>query len=70
MRQQGTVQVRFTIDRRGRLLDHQIVKGSGHAELDAEVSAMLERASPMPAIPESLGRSQVTITVPIVFALR
>jgi protein TonB len=31
---------------------------------------MLERASPLPRIPASLGRSRLTITLPITFSLR
>ncbi|TVQ94014.1 MAG: energy transducer TonB, partial [Chromatiaceae bacterium] len=70
LRQQGTVQVSFTIDRNGRLVSHRIIASSGHRLLDQEVSAMLRRASPMPALPASLGRNQLTVTLPISFSLR
>ncbi len=70
MRQQGTVRVSFTIDRRGRVLSHRIVSSSGHTLLDQEVGAMLKRASPFPAIPSGITQSQMTITVPIRFNLR
>lgn len=70
MRQQGTVKVRFTIDRNGRLLSHQILSSSGHGLLDREISAMLQRASPMPGIPATMNRSQLTVTLPINFNLR
>ncbi len=69
-RQQGTVSVKFTIDRNGRLVSHQILSSSGHSLLDGEVSAMLERASPMPKIPDSMNRPQLTVTLPITFNLR
>lgn len=69
-RQQGTVRVKFTIDRNGRLLSHQILRSSGHSLLDREVSAMLERASPMPKIPDTMSRPQLTVTLPIMFNLR
>jgi protein TonB len=70
LRQEGRVKVRFTIDRRGRVISQQIVVSSGHALLDREVEAMLRRASPLPAIPASLSKSRLTLTLPIVFNLR
>lgn len=69
-RHTGTVRVTFTIDRNGRVLSKRIVSGSGHAALDQEVEAMLRRASPMPKIPRELGRSTLTVTLPVVFTLR
>ena len=69
-RQTGTVRVTFTIDRQGRVLSKRIVSSSGHAALDKEVEAMLRRASPMPKIPRELGRSTLTVTLPVVFNLR
>lgn len=60
----------FTIDRQGRLLSHRIAASSGHPLLDQEVKAMVQRASPMPSIPAALGKSRLTITVPISFTLR
>lgn len=68
--EQGTVKIQFTIDRNGRLLSHRIVSSSGHGLLDQEAEAMLERASPMPAIPAALNRSRLTVTLPIHFSLR
>ncbi|MBK5968097.1 MULTISPECIES: energy transducer TonB [Thiorhodovibrio] len=70
LRQEGRVKVRFTIDRGGRVISQQIVVSSGHALLDREVEAMLRRASPLPAIPASLSKSRLTLTLPIVFNLR
>ncbi len=70
LRQEGTVKVLFTIDRRGRLLSHRIVASSGHALLDQEVKAMLKRASPLPAFPAGMSQSKLTLTVPIRFNLR
>ncbi|AGA91223.1 TonB family protein [Thioflavicoccus mobilis 8321] len=69
-RQTGTVRVTFTIDRNGRVLSKRIVASSGHAVLDKEVEAMLRRASPMPKLPKELGRSTLTLTLPVVFNLR
>jgi protein TonB len=68
--QEGTVKVTFTISQSGRVLSKRITQSGGHALLDREVEAMLERASPLPRIPSSLGRSSLTITLPVAFALR
>ncbi|MCF7976747.1 MAG: energy transducer TonB [Chromatiaceae bacterium] len=69
LRQEGTVKVTFTITRSGRVVSKRIIQSSGYELLDQEVQAMLERASPMPRIPSSLGRSSLTITVPVAFTL-
>jgi protein TonB len=70
LRQEGTVKVSFTIARNGRLLSSRIIESSGYPLLDQEVEAMLKRASPLPRIPASLGRSSLTVTLPVAFALR
>lgn len=66
LRQQGTARVTFTLDGGGRLLSHRIIEGTGHPSLDAEVAALLRRASPMPKPPGG----PLTVTVPIGFQLR
>src|SRR5208282_3945042 len=49
--EQGLVLLAFSIDRDGHVLSRHIVSGSGYADLDAEVMALVERAQPMPAFP-------------------
>jgi protein TonB len=66
-RQQGVVQVRFTIDAGGNVGSVSLSRSSGVAELDQEVLALVQRASPVPAPPPGVGR---TIVVPIKFSLR
>lgn len=70
MRQEGIVRVRFVIDRSGKVLSHRIETSSGHTALDRAASELLRRASPMPAIPASMGRSRLEIVVPIAYRLR
>ena len=70
LRQEGTVKVTFTITGSGRVVSKRIVQSSGYELLDEEVQTMLERASPLPRIPSSLGRSRLTITLPVAFRLR
>jgi periplasmic protein TonB len=68
-RQQDTVLVRFTIDRRGHLLSARIVKSQGYADIDAEVLALLRRAQPLVAPPPEVTGDEITETVAIEFYL-
>lgn len=65
--QQGTAQVRFTIDGSGHVQSVSLVRSSGVAALDEEVVALVRRASPVPAPPPGVNR---TIVVPIRFSMR
>ena len=66
-RLQGVAHVRFTIDRQGRVLSAAVERSSGHAALDREALALLQRAQPLPAPPaETLGE-RITLTVPVEF---
>jgi periplasmic protein TonB len=69
-RQEGRVMLRFVVDRGGRVLDHRIVRSSGHPVLDHEVEAMIARAQPLPAMPSAMPDGQVELVVPVDFALR
>jgi len=68
--EQGVVLLAFSIDRNGHVVSRRIVRGSGYADLDAEVLALVERAQPMPAFPPSMTEAQLDLTVPIRFSLR
>lgn len=68
--EQGVVLLAFSIDRNGHVVSRHIVRGSGYADLDAEVLALVERAQPMPAFPPSMTEAQLNLTVPIRFSLR
>jgi periplasmic protein TonB len=67
---EGVVLLSFSVDRAGHVLSHQIVRSSGHPELDAEVTSMIERAQPLPAFPASMTDDKLDLTVPIRFSLR
>lgn len=69
-RMEGTATVRFTIARNGTVLAHRIVNSSGHSILDHEVEELLERASPLPALPADVEEERLEIVVPISFYLR
>lgn len=68
-RQQGIVTVRFTIDRGGNISGVSVRKGSGHTILDNATVALLQRVSPAPPLPASLGRDSLTISLPIEYSL-
>lgn len=68
-REQGVVHVRFSIDRDGQVLSSSVQRSAGAAVLDAAALDVLQRASPLPPIPASMGKDTLTITVPIEYAL-
>ncbi len=68
-RQQGVVVVRFRIGRDGRVLSADIKRGSGHPLLDAATLDLLHRVSPLPRIPRSIDRDELTLSLPIDYAL-
>ena len=63
---QGSPSVAFSLDGAGRVTAARLARGSGIAELDQEVVAMVRRASPFPAPPS--GRP-TSFTVPVNFRL-
>lgn len=68
-REEGSVQVRFVLDRAGMLIEGMIVRGSGHSALDEEAIAMMRRASPFPRAPSDLPGERIEFTAPIEFIL-
>lgn len=68
--QEGTVVLHFVMDRSGRVLEWDVRSSSGHRLLDSAVEEMIQRANPLPAMPESMTVSRLELTVPVNFALR
>lgn len=69
-RQQGTALLRFTMTRDGRVVSHRLDRSSGHAVLDREAEELIERASPLPAMPADMSQERLEVVVPIAFGLR
>ncbi|MCC5853823.1 MAG: energy transducer TonB [Alkalimonas sp.] len=69
-RQQGTVLLYFVLDRQGHVSQSRIEQSSGHPLLDAEALTMLQRAQPLPAMPDSMPQSRLELVVPVQFFLR
>ena len=66
----GIVNLSFSIDRQGHVLNSRIIKSSGSAVLDAEALSLLTRAAPLPAPPAAVPDSDLTFVLPIRFGLR
>lgn len=68
-RVEGTALLSFGMDRDGRVLGYYIVRSSGCPELDDEVLAMIERASPLPPAPPQVRQQIVQLVVPVRFRM-
>ena len=62
---EGTVVLRFSVDKQGKLLSYEILKPSGDYRVDEAALQMLRRALPLPAMPETLNVPGLRITMPI-----
>lgn len=70
MRHQGVVMLRFTLDRAGAVTGIRIERSSGFESLDNEVLQLMERAQPLPGMPEEIPGERLEVVVPIQFFLR
>jgi protein TonB len=68
-RAEGTALLSFGMDREGRVLGYYLVRSSGYPELDDEVLAMIERASPLPPAPPEIRQQIVQLVVPVRFRM-
>ncbi len=66
----GVSTVRFTISASGSVIAAGLAGSSGQTVLDQAALAMVQRASPFPPIPPSLGRGSMTFAAPVRFNLR
>lgn len=69
LKQQGIVQLQFTLNPMGKILAKSIKKSSGYSLLDQSALTMLTQAEPLPAPPEQLQRERLTLVIPINFSL-
>lgn len=68
--QQGTALLYLVMDREGQVLEYRIQESSGYRLLDQEVTAMIERARPLPEMPDEMPGAQLELVVPVEFFLR
>jgi len=69
-RYEGVVQVHYRVDRLGNVLMAQLERSSGHAPLDEEALAAVQRASPLPPPPAEVTGDPVDVTTPVQFFMR
>ncbi|MBO6948071.1 MAG: energy transducer TonB [Rhodospirillales bacterium] len=68
-RQEGTAVLTFTMNRGGEVLAARIQRGTGYKALDEEVIKMIERATPLPPLPDDFAQGELTLSVPVQFQL-
>ena len=68
-KEQGIVKLKFTVTREGDISNASIHTSSGYQRLDQAAIQMLRAASPVPPIPNDLGRSTLTLVIPIEYSL-
>jgi protein TonB len=69
-RQQGVADLRFTMDRKGKVLSASIEKSSGFDALDEETVALIHRDEPLPAPPPEVTGDPIELVVPVQFFLK
>ncbi|MEZ9240162.1 energy transducer TonB [Vibrio splendidus] len=67
MKQRGTPVIRFTMDRKGHVLDVVLVKSSGTSSLDKEAIDLVYRAQPLTKPPSTIAGNKLSLTLPINF---
>ncbi|MEH2627762.1 TonB system transport protein ExbD (group 1) [Bradyrhizobium sp. AZCC 1719] len=64
------IQIRFTLDRMGRVLSTDIEKGSGDPAFDEAALAMVRRSDPVPMPPPVIADEGLTFTLPVIFRVK
>ncbi|MBJ6123866.1 energy transducer TonB [Microvirga splendida] len=64
----GVAQIRFTVDRSGRVVGASLVRSAGHPALDQAALATAAPGSSVPPVPDFI--PQLTYTIPLRFNLR
>jgi len=67
-REQGRVEVAFTIDRQGRLVRSRIARSSGFAVLDNAALELVRQAQPFPPPPAGLSVPHINLSLPVNYA--
>ncbi|SEH12960.1 protein TonB [Sphingopyxis sp. YR583] len=67
---QDIIRVRMTIDRSGRIVGSQILRSKGVGPLNAEVTALMRRASPLPKPPKDIAGELIVRTVDVDFTMK
>jgi protein TonB len=68
--EKGVVQLAFSIDREGHVVSSEVLRSSGHPDLDDETLATVRRAQPFPRPPDDLDGAKFDFTLPVKFNIR
>jgi periplasmic protein TonB len=66
--EEGSVGLRFRVDRFGRVLDYTLRNSTGYADLDAGIDQMM-RGAQLPPFPAGMTMAQIEVSVKIRFSL-
>ncbi len=66
--EEGSVGLRFRVDRYGRVIDYALLNSTGYADLDQSVEEMMNGAQ-LPAFPAGMTQPQIEVSVRIAFSL-
>ncbi len=69
-RHEGVTYVRFIMSRDGRVLSARLDRPSGFAALDQEGLELLQRAQPLPSLPQDQPGESLEIVVPVQFFVK
>ncbi|WP_111640741.1 energy transducer TonB [Marinimicrobium alkaliphilum] len=69
-REQGEARVRFSMDRRGRVIEADLDQSSGYFLLDREVQAVVRRAQPLPEPPDDVPGEVLEMVWRVQFEIR
>jgi protein TonB len=59
--------LRFRMDRNGKVLSYSIERTSEHEVLDEAALAMIERAQPLPPLPDDVPGESIELIIPANF---
>jgi protein TonB len=68
--EQGTVRLRFIMDRMGNVKSYEVVGSSGFPDLDDEARSVIQNAQPLPPVPPNYPGTNLDLVLPLVFSLR
>jgi len=68
--QTGKVLVSLTVNRKGEVLNKEVIESSGHRLLDKASLKAIDRVGTFPGMPEILPRDEFTTQIPITFILK
>jgi protein TonB len=69
-REQGVVLLRFRMTPAGQVVSFKLERSSGHALLDQETLDLIQRAQPLPALPNDMPQQPIELVVPLRYELR